>query len=107
MNNKGIITKDSFIDIIKEYIGNGKVDDYIYDSFIDFEIKFLADKSEETTNLSFASKIKLDLKHGLYDKINIFVKNGLFTDSTGYCHKVALNKNIVILPNTLNDYFME
>ena len=84
--------RDSFSSVVKDFIKVKKIDNAYCDEFDDFEIKFL-EGNEITIASKFASKVSFILDQKcLKNEIKILIKNGLFLDTSGYCHKIKLDE---------------
>ncbi len=88
------IDEDSFLKVLRNNIKVKLEEITLIEKFDDFEILFL----DEINNASkFASKVSLINDNNFPNKvINILIKNGVFTDDTGYCHKIVIDEEIML-----------
>lgn len=84
-------------EILRKYI---KVNDLknICDYYDDFEYEVIEGNSLNY-NSGFSSKTTIIRnKNGDFSQTKLDVKNALFTDQTGYCHKIPINREFTLIP---------
>ncbi len=80
-------------DFIKKQINPVELNGFC-DNFDDFEIEIF---DNEFLSCKFSRAAFITKNNNDFNKIfKIRIKNGLFTDSSGYCHKIIINKDINI-----------
>lgn len=83
--------------ILKDYIEVKKLDS-ICNYYEDFEFIVLEGDSINS-NSEFSSKsFIIKNTDGKFDKLKLKIINALYTDKTGYCHKIEINKEITLQP---------
>jgi len=70
----------------------------LYDYYEDFEVEVLNKESEHYENVLKLSRKIMVVKNNELSSRHLCARvvSGLVTDSSGYCHKIAINKNIEV-----------
>lgn len=84
-------------EILRKYIKVNDLKD-ICDYYDNFEYE-LKEGNSLNYNSGFSSKaLVIRNQNGDFDQIKLTITNALFTDQTGYCHKIPINKDFILSP---------
>lgn len=85
-------------EILNKYITVDHLKDFC-EYYENFECDVIqGDSLSHKSNFSINICI-LKEQNGGFTPVKLTVKNALFTDRTGYCHKIPIEKNIILEPN--------